>query len=212
MTDPATTESGLDRSEPKLNRKPRGSRLREATVWQPIQDGWRQVYGGFYNLGVSIEWHDFELSKPFEWSRSFHPDSLEICLNLAGHGSIHWAQGTVDFEPLTAGFYLPGDDKLRAWRKPGDRHRFITIEFSPRFLRAQLAMCDGALHPLVEAVVRDEPSRTGASALVSGQGAANHGGLFIRATWRGRIVLRSPKTACTRAGGTGRGPLAKASC
>lgn len=70
MTDPATTESELDRNEPKLNRKPRGLRLRGALVWQPIQDGWRQVYGGFDDLGVSFEWHNFELSKPFECSRS----------------------------------------------------------------------------------------------------------------------------------------------
>ena len=129
-------------------------------VWQPIQDAWHQVYGGFYDLGVSIEWHDFELTKPFEWSRSFHPDSLELCLNLAGHSSILSAEGAVDFEPLTAGFYLPGNNKLRAWRKPEDRHRFITVEFSPKFLRTQLAMCDGALHPLVEAVVRDDPTRS----------------------------------------------------
>ncbi len=160
MSAPAIAKSGLDPNEPKLDRKPRGLRLREATVWQPIQDGWRRVYGGFYDLGVSIEWHDFELSKPFEWSRSFHPDSLELCLNLAGHGSIHCAEEAIDFEPLTAGFYLPGNNKLRAWRKPGDRHRFITIEFSRKFLRAQLAVCDGVLHPLVEGVVRDDRPRT----------------------------------------------------
>ena len=124
-----------------------------------MQDGWRRLYGGFYDLGVSIEWHDFELPSPFEWSRSFHPDSLELCLNLAGHGSVHGAEGTVDFEPLTAGFYLPGNNELRAWRKPGDRHRFITVEFSTDFLRARLASCDGALHPLVEGFARGGPAR-----------------------------------------------------
>jgi AraC family transcriptional regulator len=160
MTDTAMTESANDRGQTKLNRKPRGLRLREAIVWQPIQDGWRQIYGGFYDLGVSIEWHDFELPKPFEWSRSFHPDSLELCLNLAGHGSIHCMEGVVDFEPLTAGFYLPGNNGLRAWRKPEDRHRFITVEFSAQFLREWLAMCDGALHPLVEGFVRGDPART----------------------------------------------------
>src|SRR5581483_3012466 len=156
MTDGAITESGLVRNEPKLNRKARASRLREAIIWQPMQDGWRQVYGGIYDFGVSIEWHDFEVTTPFEWSRSFHPDSLELCLNLAGHGSIQCAEGAADFEPLTAGFYRPGNNRLRAWRKPGDRHRFITVEFSAKFLRAQLAGCDGALHPLVEVTMRNE--------------------------------------------------------
>ncbi len=159
MIGTATTESAIDRSEPKLNRKLRALRLREATVWHSIQDGWRRLYGGFYDLGISIEWHDFELSKPFEWSRSFHPESLELCLNLAGHGSIHCGKSAVDYEPLTAGFYLPGNNELRAWRKPGDHHRFITVEFSARFLREQLASCDGALHPLVEGFVRGDPSR-----------------------------------------------------
>jgi AraC family transcriptional regulator len=159
MTDATITEAAITRSEPKLKRKRPVARLKEATVWQPVLDGWRQLYGGFYGLGVSIEWHDFELPNPFEWSRSFHPGSLELCLNLIGHGSIHGAARTVAFEPVTAGFYLPGNNELRAWRRPGDRHRFITVEFSPRFLREQFSSCDGALHPLVEGFVRGDPAR-----------------------------------------------------
>jgi AraC-like DNA-binding protein len=124
--------------------------------WRPIQDGWRHLYGGYYDLGVSIEWQEFEVSHTFEWSRSFHPDSLELCLNLAGHGSIHCAEGALSFEARTAGFYLPGKNELRAWRKPGERHRFITVEFSPKFLRGQLSQCDGALDPLVEGFLRGD--------------------------------------------------------
>ena len=139
MTDTAKTKSAISRSEPKLNRKPPSSRLSEATVWQPIRDGWRQLYGGFYDLGVSIEWQEFELPHAFEWSRSFHPDSLELCLNLAGHGPVRCADKRLGFEPLTAGFYLPGGRALQAWRDAGQQHRFITMEFSPRFLRRALA-------------------------------------------------------------------------
>jgi AraC-like DNA-binding protein len=133
--------------------------LREAIIWQPIRDGWRRLYGGFYDLGVSIEWQEFELPHAFEWSRSFHPDSLELCLNLAGHGSVHGAEGALDFEPLTAGFYSPGKQRLQAWRHASQRHRFITIEFSPRFLREHLASCDGALHPLVGGFMRADPPK-----------------------------------------------------
>lgn len=161
MTNTAKTETVVARSEPKLNRKRPGSRLREATVWQPIRDGWRQLYGGFYDLGVSIEWHEFELTHPFEWSRSFHPDSLELCLNLAGQGSIRCGEGALELEPLTAGFYAPGNQQLQAWRDAGHRHRFVTVEFSPRFLRDHLASRDGALHPLVEGLVGGDPPRAG---------------------------------------------------
>ncbi|MGH7978823.1 MAG: helix-turn-helix transcriptional regulator [Limisphaerales bacterium] len=133
----------------------------ERPAWHTIGDGWRQLYGEFYDLGVSIEWHDFEAAKIFEWSRSFHPGSLELCLNLAGEGSIRCAETSAKFEPLTAGFYVPGKRELRAWRKPGQRHNFITVEFSRQFLRDPLLQCDGALHPLVEKFAMNGASSAG---------------------------------------------------
>lgn len=140
---------------PALSRKRSFSRFSEVPFWQPIRSGWRQLYGEFHEIGLSIEWHEFELATDFEWSRSFHPESVEICLNLAGHGSIWHGETSLDFEPLTAGFYLPGKSALRASRKGGEQHRFVTIEFSPRFLREHLAPCDGGLDPLVEQFVRE---------------------------------------------------------
>jgi len=127
---------------------------REAPVWAVVPDGWRHLYGGFYDAGVSVEWHDFKNGKTFEWSRSFHPESLELCLNLAGRGRIQSRTGTADFEDRTAGFYCPGKGELKALRRPGEHHRFMTIEFSAQYLRRHLAACDGALHPLVEAFVQ----------------------------------------------------------
>ena len=159
MPKTAKTQSAIGRSGPKLDRKRPGSSLGEATFWQPIGGGWRQLYGGFYDLGVSLEWQEFELPHAFEWSGSFHADSLELCLNLAGHGSVGYEAGVLNFEPLMAGFYLPGRRALQAWRKAGHPHRFLTVEFSPRFLRQQLSRCDGALHPLVEDFVRGDPLR-----------------------------------------------------
>jgi len=152
MTTAATVESVTSRGRPKSSRRPKTLPLNESIVWQPLSNGWRQLYGSFRELGVSIEWHDFELEADttFEWSRSFHLNSLELCLNLDGHGSVRFAGRGVDFEPLTAGFYASGKNELRAWRKPGERHRFITVEFSPGFLRDHLFQCDGALNELVE--------------------------------------------------------------
>ena len=159
MTETPKTNSAMSRSGPKRNRKPAASRLGEAAVWQPAGGGWKQLYGGYYDLGVSIEWQEFEVPHAFEWSRSFHLDSLELCLNLAGHGSVNCGESTLSFEPLTAGFYLPGNRALQAWRDARHAHRFLTVEFAPRFLRQQLSRCDGALHPLVEDFVRGDVPR-----------------------------------------------------
>jgi hypothetical protein len=59
------------------------SAFTEAPAWRPVGDGWRQLHGNFRDEGYSIEWHDFTAERSFDWSRSFHPSSLEICLNLA---------------------------------------------------------------------------------------------------------------------------------
>jgi len=134
-------------------RRPGLPPLSEARIWQPVQNGWRPLFGSFDESGVSLEWQDFHVAASFEWSRSFHLDSLELCLNLGGAGTIQNSQGGMDFQPLTAGFYAPGKNALRAWRSPG-QHRFVTVEFSVAFLRQHLGACDGALHPLVEAFVR----------------------------------------------------------
>jgi AraC-like DNA-binding protein len=144
--------SEIKSDAPKSTRRTPVLPLKEAAVWQSIRDGWRQLYGNFEELGLSVEWHQFDLktTAPFEWSRSFHPNSLELCLNLAGRGTIHSNGRAMNFEPLSTGFYAPGRNGLRAWRQPGSEHRFITIEFSPRFLRSHLLQCDGSLHGLVE--------------------------------------------------------------
>lgn len=157
MTNMAKTASAILLTERKSGRTPQALLLREAEIWKPAANGWRQLYGCFYDLGVSIEWQDFELPQRFEWSRSFHPDSLELCLNLAGRGSIHCAEDAVVLSPWTAGFYLPGRQALQAWRDANQRHRFITIEFSLGFLRERLASCDGAANPLVEKFVHGNP-------------------------------------------------------
>src|ERR1700740_864641 len=98
-----TVKSSVTRNRPKTaNQKP--APVLEAKVWQPLYKGWKQLYGGVKEPGVSVESHDFETAGELEWSRSFHPESLELCLNLAGRGSVGTRHKNVEFAPLTAGF------------------------------------------------------------------------------------------------------------
>jgi AraC-like DNA-binding protein len=159
MTNASIIESANVSGELNLNRELVVAPSKERSALPPAREAWRHLYGGFSELGFSIEWQEFEMSRAFEWSRHFHADSLEICLNLAGHGSIRGAGTTVDFKPLTAGFYLPGKQALQASRLARQPHRFMTVAFSARFLREKLAVCDGALHPLIEVFMRGDSPR-----------------------------------------------------
>ena len=165
MSEIATNRAAVRPGQSKLRRNPRPSPRTETAFWEPVNHGWQVLYGGMKEMGVSIEWHDFELARDFDWSRHFHPDSLELCLNVAGHGSVRTEKTVVDFKPLTAGFYWQGKPTLQAERRSGEQHRFITIEFSVHFLRERLAGCDGALHPLVEGFVQGDLRSGGISQL-----------------------------------------------
>lgn len=113
------------------------------------------LYAGFDDLGVCVKVHEFQKSNPSEWSRAIQGQGIELCLNLVGTGSVWGAEKKLEFEPLTSAFYVRGHHSLRGWRPAGRQHRFVTVEFSDGYLRQHLSSADGALHPLVERVVRD---------------------------------------------------------
>ena len=148
------------------NRSPVFKRLArppgEAATWRAVGDGWRQLFGDFRRLGVSFEWHEFTAARDFDWAPSFHPGSLELCLNLAGHGEVAAGPTAVRFTAATAGFYRQGSEPLKALRRGGDTHRFITVELSPDFVARQLAEAEG-LHPLVLAVAGGKDRASGVS-------------------------------------------------
>ena len=91
-----------------------------AAMWRSIGAGWRQLFGDFRGLGVSFEWHEFTPRENLDWSRSFHPESLELCLNLAGTGEVGPPGQSVKFTPGTAGFYRQGKTPLRSLRFAGE--------------------------------------------------------------------------------------------
>ena len=95
-----------DRPAPTVARE---SGFTEVGAWEDIGGGWRPLHGSFRDLGYSVEWHDFKTTKDLDWSGSFHPGGVEICLNLAGRGEVRAGSRQLEFSPLTVGFYLQGE-------------------------------------------------------------------------------------------------------
>jgi AraC-like DNA-binding protein len=128
----------------------------EATAWQTIGGGWRPLFGSFSRLGFSFEWHDFRCEDPLDWARSFHPGSLELCLNLEGTGTLECGREQIDVPPRTLVYYYQGQPPLKAVRNGKEQHRFITLELASSFLKQHFGGQGGNLHRVVAAIVRDE--------------------------------------------------------
>lgn len=133
-------------------------RFSEIEAWKSVGGGWRQLHGSYRELGFSFEWHDFIAQKEIDWAQSFHPGSIEICLNLAGHGSVSDGRQQIQFLPMTAGFYRQEVQRLRAARAAGERHQFLTVELSPAFLEKHFGGDEANLHPMVQSVLRGHKS------------------------------------------------------
>lgn len=129
------------------------SAFTERPTWRAVGDGWRHLHGSVCRAGVSFEWHDFKTHTEFDWGKTFHPGSIEICLNLEGEGRVSFNKSEAVFAPLTAGFYRRGGQELRAFRSANQRHQFLTVEMSFDFLRRHLGESGASLHPLVREVV-----------------------------------------------------------
>jgi len=81
-----------------------------------VRRGLASVVAGFHESGFSVEWHDFECESPLDWAGSFHPDSVEICLNLDGHAEFSLAGKKSELPPASATFYFSGREQLTARR------------------------------------------------------------------------------------------------
>lgn len=132
----------------------------ERPAWRAIGDGWRHLHGSMSGGGVSFEWHDFKTNREFDWSKSFHPGSIEVCLNLEGDGRVSFNKREAAFTPLTAGFYRRGKQPLHATRQANQRHQFLTVEMSFDFLRRHLSDFVTLLHPLVRDVVSGQSEKS----------------------------------------------------
>jgi AraC-like DNA-binding protein len=126
----------------------------EQAAWREVKGGWRPLYGDVDKIGVAIEWHDFRIERAFNWGRTFHPNSLEFCLNLSGHGAVGGVGGArSDYLPGNCGYYAVADVPLPASRRAHDHHQFVTLEFSREHLRNQLAKNEADLEPEIRRIL-----------------------------------------------------------
>lgn len=149
-----------------INQKtaPADASFTEAPAWSSVGAGWRPLFGNFRPLGFSFEWHDFTCADDLDWARSFHPGSVELCLNLDGEATLFDGRETVEVRPRTSVFYVQGNPPLEAKRSAGETHRFITVEFAREFLKQHLAAEACHLHPAVCAVVKRAAQRSAIAA------------------------------------------------
>lgn len=125
----------------------------EAPAWHAVADGWRPLHGSFSELGFSFEWHDFRLERQLDWAKSFHPGSIELCFNMAGAARLMCDGKEFALSARSLAFYHAGEPPLSATRAAGERHQFLTVEYSPKFLIHHMGAQAKELHPLVRDLV-----------------------------------------------------------
>ena len=132
----------------------------EVDVWREVKGGWRPLYGDVDHFGVAVEWHDFRTTRAFNWGKSFHPHSLEFCLNLEGHGTVGARGGErSEYAPGNSGYYAISDEPLSASRRANDHHQFVTLEFSRKHLQKQLVQNETDLEPEIRRAIFDDKNQ-----------------------------------------------------
>ncbi len=135
--------------------------LIEAPAWQGIDGIWRKIHGGFPDRGVSIEWHEFSIQDDLNWAESFHPLSIEICLNFSGHATLRKDKADRGGGLRAYRRVHDGNNPIRAQRLSGHLHRFFTIELSAEYLRTQLsAVMEGVKPEIRDFVENPERARS----------------------------------------------------
>jgi len=122
-------------------------------AWDAVRPGWKQLYGSFERIGVSLETHDFTTRERFDWGRSFHAESVELCLNLSGLGEVRRGRREVVLGGNAVGLYAVADESLEATRRAGEQHRFVTVEFSREFITRQLENSAAHVEPTLRKAV-----------------------------------------------------------
>ena len=152
-----------------MSAKPLSLSTAENGVWRHIQGEWRQLFGSFAREGVSIEYHNFRSEKELDWSRSFHADSLEICLNLQGSAKLRVGSDGHETQVgvRSVAYYAPAEgETFVATRTPGEHHHFVTVELSRESLARRVGESGEATEAPVAAFLG---AKAGARAFVVAQ-------------------------------------------
>lgn len=141
---PSTTESSGQESAPAY----------EGAAWESIRGTWKPIHGSFLEQGLSIEWHDFHVDRDMDWGRSFHPGSLEVCLNFSGAGTLQEGAEAQEVGPNQVAIYTLQNKRLRAMRRAESMHRFLTLELSPGFLGRYFSDDIDNLKPQIKSFIK----------------------------------------------------------
>ena len=125
----------------------------EGAAWRDILGVWLPLHGSFADTGLSLEWHEFRLDNDLDWARSFHAESLEICLNYSGEAWIENKESKQPIGPDQIAIYTCSGTSGRAVRKAGTFHRFLTFEISAHFLETQFPQMLRQLKPAIRKFV-----------------------------------------------------------
>jgi AraC family transcriptional regulator len=71
-------------------------------------------------------------------------------LNISGRAKLDCDEESLELGPMTRAIYVGREGKVNAWRMPGERHQFLTVEYSRDFLGRHLSGREAALHPVAQ--------------------------------------------------------------
>ena len=135
----------------------------EPLFWNRAGAAWRQLGGSLAREGFSFEWQELQPIVALNWAHSFHPGSVEICLNLQGSAWVTTRGTRLDLGPETVAFLALNGGHLKAQRVAGQHHQFLSVEYSVAFLRDRLAPHAAQLHPLIRRCLSGAPRLAGFS-------------------------------------------------
>ncbi|MEJ0000509.1 MAG: hypothetical protein WDO13_15925 [Verrucomicrobiota bacterium] len=130
----------------------------ETAVWKDVDGTWRRVYGSFADHGASIEWHDFSTAEDIDWSASFHPSSLEVCLNFSGAARMQHGGATHEVGAGQITVCATGDRAIRARRLTGHLHDSSPSSCRPATCARSSAPSRPGLKPEIRAFL-EHPER-----------------------------------------------------
>jgi AraC family transcriptional regulator len=93
----------------------------------------RTLQAGFADGRFDITHYRFVATQKFDWSRSFQPNSLELCLNLEGTGTLDNSRTELGLRTVAVyGTEVPAP--FFAWRESAQSHHFIVLRYSRDYI------------------------------------------------------------------------------